>query len=332
VKRRWILGTAAAAALAAAALPLFGSSASATGGPSEGVPAFDHVYVLIGENTSLSQLTTKVAPYQLGTLKAQSAWFSDYWGISHYSTSNYIAMTSGQYLPCHQADEKPATCNQTGVANLFGEMNDAGVSWIDWNESMPQPCWLVNAGKNTSSNAYRVKHDPAVYFGEVTSTFTGDQGDAFCQEHVLSTGTTDPNDTSTFDARLKAGTMPQFNLVSPNMCEDGHDNCKPTGTPIKQFDDFLAREVPKIMTSPSFTSNSVIFVVYDEGQDGGPGKAVKFAGGNVPFMVLGDHVHPAVYTQTRNHYSLLRTIEDGLGITTHANNAETASTLGNIWN
>jgi hypothetical protein len=310
-----------------------GSTAFATSSGQEGVPTFDHVYVLIGENTSLSQLTTKVAPYQLGTLKSQSAWFSDYWGISHYSTSNYIAMTSGQYLPCHQADEKPATCNQSGVANLFGEMNDAGISWVDWNESMPGPCWLVDAGKNTSGNSYRVKHNPAAYFGEVTSTFSGEQGDAFCQSHVLATGTTESNDTSAFDARLKTATMPRFNLITPNMCEDSHDNCsKSPGNTIKQFDDFLAREVPQILASPSFTSNSVLFVVYDEGQDGGPGKAVKFAGGNVPFMVIGAQVHPALYPQTRNHYNLLRTIEDGLGITTHANNADTASTLGNIWN
>jgi hypothetical protein len=282
-----------------------------------GVPTFSHVFVIVGENTSLSQLTMKNATYQLGTIKPNSAWLTDYWGISHYSTSKYIAMTSGQFLPCHQADEKPATCNQD-VPNVFGQLSGAStpISWKAWNESMPQPgCYLVNAGENRFGNAYRVKHNPAAYYEDVVgSNFSGTTGDAFCQQHDVSMGTTDPNDKSTFEADLRSGDIPRFNYITPNMCEDGHDNCKPEGNTIKQFDDFLAREVPKIMASPAWDSNSVIFVVYDEGQDGGPGKAVKFAGGNVPFAVIGDLVHNAQYTETENHYNLLRTIEDGFGL------------------
>jgi hypothetical protein len=299
----------------------------------EGVPTFSHVFVIVGENTSLSQLTMKNAPYQLGTIKPNSAWLTNYWGISHYSTSNYIAMTSGQFLPCHQLDEKPATCNQpASVTNIFGQLTDANITWKAWNESMPEPCYLVNAGENRFQNAYRVKHNPAAYFANVVgSDFSGTTGNAFCGQHVVSMGTTDRNDTSAFDAALRGSTMPTFNYVAPNMCEDGHDNCKPQGSPIKQYDDFLAREIPKIMASPSWDANSVIFVVYDEGQDGGPGKAVKFDGGHTPFAVIGDLVHTAEYPRFANHYSMLRTIEDGLGLG-YANNAATATPIDQIWN
>jgi hypothetical protein len=298
----------------------------------EGVPTFSHVFVIVGENTSLSQLTAKNAPYQLGTIKPESAWLTNYWGISHYSTSNYIAMTSGQLLRCHQLDEKPATCNQPGtVTNIFGQLTDRDMSWKAWNESMDGPCLLVNSGENRFGNAYRVKHNPAAYFANVVgSDFSGTTGNAFCREHDVSMGTTDPNDTSAFDAALRGSDMPTFNYVVPNMCEDGHDNCKPTGGTIKQFDDFLAREIPKIMASPSWDSQSVIFVVYDEGQDGGPGKAVKFDGGHTPFAVIGDQVHPADYPTFANHYSLLRTIEDGLGLG-YANQAADAQPIDQIW-
>jgi hypothetical protein len=301
----------------------------------EGVPTFSHVFVIVGENTSLSQLTAKNAPYQLGTIKPNSAWLTDYWGISHYSTSNYIAMTSGQFLRCHQLDEKPATCNQpASVDNIFGQMSDAPVpiSWKAWNESMDGPCLLVNSGENRFGNAYRVKHNPAAYFANVVgSDFSGTTGNAFCREHDVPMGTTDPNDTSVFDAALHRSDMPTFNYVVPNMCEDGHDNCKPTGGTIKQFDDFLAREIPKIMASPSWDTQSVIFVVYDEGQDGGPGKAVKFDGGHTPFAVIGDQVHPAEYSRFANHYSMLRTIEDGLGLG-YANAAADATPIDQVWN
>jgi phosphatidylinositol-3-phosphatase len=294
------------------------------------VPAFSTVFVIVGENTSLSQLTSKNAPYQLGTIRPDSAWFLDYWGISHYSTSNYIAMTSGQFLRCHQLDEKPATCNQD-VPNLFGQLTDAGIGWVAWNESMPQPCYLVNAGENRFGNAYRVKHNPAAYYEDVVGPdFSGTTGDAFCAQHVISTGTTDPNDTSIFDAALAHGTVPRFNYVVPNMCEDAHDNCKPKGNAIKQFDDFLAREIPKITASSAWDANSVIFVVYDEGQDGGPGKARKFDGGHTPFAVIGDQVHVARYAGFTNHYNLLRTLEDGFGLG-HAGAAATSAPIDQIW-
>jgi phosphatidylinositol-3-phosphatase len=297
-----------------------------------GVPTFSHVFVIVGENTSLSQLTAKNAPYQLGTIKPDSAWLTDYWGISHYSTSNYIAMTSGQFLRCHQLDEKPATCNQD-VTNVFGQLTDAGKSWTAWNESMLHPCLLVNSGENRFGNAYRVKHNPAAYYEDVVGPdFSGTQGDAFCRQHVVSMGTTDPNNTSAFDAALAAGgtAVPAFNYVVPNMCEDGHDNCQPKGNTIKQFDDFLAREVPKIKASPAWDANSVIFVVYDEGQDGGPGKAVKFDGGHTAFAVIGDQVHVAQYAGFTNHYNLLRTIEDGFGLG-YAGAANSATPITQIW-
>jgi hypothetical protein len=322
----------AASVLAVAAIPMATGSAHATDPSATVVPPLDNVFLIVGENTSLSQLSAKDAPYQLGTIQPNSAWFTNYWGISHYSTSNYIAMTSGQYLPCHQADEKPATCHQN-KANIFGELTDVGISWKAWNESMPSGCYLVNSGENRFGNSYRVKHDPAAYYKDVVgSDFSGTQGNAFCQAHVVSMGGTTVNDTTTFDVALALGNVPRFNYIVPNMCEDGHDNCKPTGNPIFQFDSFLAREVPRIMDSPAWTANSVIFVVYDEGQDGGPGKAVHFAGGHTPFAVIGNGlVDNGLYDQRMDHYNLLRTVEDGFGLSTHAGAADTSTNLGDIW-
>ena len=131
------------------------------------VPEFPgKVYVFVGENTSLSQLTMKNAPFQLGNVKPNSAWFSNYWGISHYSTSNYMAMTSGTFDRCDQLDEKPKTCNHRS-RNIFGMLEDVPISWAAWNESMPEPCYLINAGVNHDLNSYAVKHNPAVYYHDV---------------------------------------------------------------------------------------------------------------------------------------------------------------------
>jgi hypothetical protein len=322
-----------AAMIAAVAMLPAAAPATATTGL-EGVPSFGHVFLIVGENTSLSELNKNSAPYQVGWVRQHSAWLTDYWAISHYSTSNYIAMTSGQFLHCHQLDEKPATCNQD-VNNLFHQLDVAGVSWTGWNESMPEPCYLVNAGASKNGNSYRVKHNPAVYYADIEGgDFSGVQGNsAECRSQVIATGGTGFNDMTGFNGALASGSVADFNYIVPNQCEDGHDNCNyATGNNITQFDDFLRAEIPLIMASPAFGTNGLIFVVYDEGGGKSPNNTDKFAGGNPPFAVIGGLVHDAIYTSFANHYSLLRTLEDGYGISEHVGAADAAGTLGNIWN
>jgi phosphatidylinositol-3-phosphatase len=303
----------------------------------EGVPAFGHVFVIIGENTSLSDLNKTNAPFQLGTVMPNSAWLTNYWAASHYSTSNYVAMTSGQYISCEQADAAPASCNQD-VPNLFRQLDRAGVSWQEWNESMPGPCYLPNAGSDKTLNKYRVKHNPAAYYANIEGAggvWSATTPSAECINKVISTGGTGPNDTSVMDAALATGKVGRFNFIVPNECEDGHDNCAPIGNNIAQFDAFLAREVPKIEASPAFGTNGIIVIVYDEGQGGSPNYADKqppgFGGGNVLLAVMGPLVHPAVYPALHNHYGLLRTLEDGFGISHHVAGAGTASVINEIW-
>ena len=303
----------------------------------EGVPRFGHVFVIVGENTSLSDLNKNNAPFQLGMVRPNSAWLTNYWAASHYSTSNYIAMTSGQYIACEQADAAPASCNQD-VPNLFNQLDTAGVSWQEWNESMPLPCYLLGAGSDQTLNKYRVKHNPAAYYAGVEGAggvWSATTPSAECISKVISTGGTGPNDTSIMDAALATGDVGRFNYIVPNECEDGHDNCKPIGNNIAQFDAFLAREVPKIQTSPAFGSDGVIVIVYDEGQGQGPNYADNqppgFGGGNVLLAVMGPLVHPAVYAGLHNHYGLLRTLEDGFGISDHVAGAGTASVINEIW-
>jgi hypothetical protein len=76
----------------------------------DGVPQFGDVFVIIGENTDYSQVTINNSPYLIGTLKPQSAWLTNDWATTHDSESNYVAMTSGQFTACGQADGSIASC------------------------------------------------------------------------------------------------------------------------------------------------------------------------------------------------------------------------------
>jgi hypothetical protein len=328
------------AAAAATVLALTVGSASASPAPAaatslDGVPAFGHVFVIIGENTEITHINSSNAPYITGTLKPASAWLTSYFALTHFSEANYVGMTSGQYTSCEQNDGSPASCNQS-VPNLFDQLDGAGVSWHVWAESMPAPCYLSSAGSDKTFNHYAPKHNPAIFFADIEGAggiWSATTQSAECTTNDVPAGTTDPNDMSAFNSALASGSVPQFNYVVPNICEDGHDNCPPVGNRIRQFDDFVAREAPRIESSPAFGSDGVLIVTYDEGNSNqGPG-AGKFAGGgNVMFAVNSPLAVPGVYTTgSYNHYSLLRTLEEGYGISTPLGGAAQASSINQIW-
>jgi phosphatidylinositol-3-phosphatase len=315
----------------------------------EGVPAFGNVFVIIGENTELIQINRNSMPYLVNELSPQSAALTKFYGVSHFSTAGYVGMTSGQYTPCEQFDKKPAECHQD-VDNIFNQLTQAGTSWTEWNESMPEPCSVVNAGTSKTLNHYVVKHNPAVYYDNIEGeggVWSETNKSDLCLQNVVSTGGTGPNDTSALDAALESGNVADFNFIVPNMCEDAHDQCpgRP-GPPIQQFDDFLAREVPKILDSPAFGDDGVLIVTFDEGtsttggspsNDSTPCKAWVTCphpfngGGNIAFLVVSPLADPGAYHERADLYSLLRTLEDGFGITDYLGAADSARAIDEIW-
>jgi hypothetical protein len=299
----------------------------------DGVPQFGHVFVIIGENYNYSQVTMNDSPYLIGTIKPESAWLTNYWATTHYSESNYVAMTSGQFTACEQADGSIASCHQD-VPNLFNQLGSG--NWTSWMESMPSPCYLDSFGSDAGLNKYRAKHNPAEVYDDVAGTWNAGvlTPSTECLTQDIATGGTGPNDTSVFNAALAAGTVSRFNFIVPNECEDAHDNCKPVGNPELQYDDFLAREVPKILSSPAFGSDGVLIVTFDEADTKSPNNALKFAnGGQIAFALISPLAYPGSYGNAWTHYSFLRTLQDGLGTSGqgYLGGAAGSSPINTIW-
>jgi len=336
--RRIIVGL--AAVLSIAWLPsTMSAAAPPKPPPGEGVPAFGHVFVIIGENAELGNVNKSNSPYLINTLEPRSAWHTNYYALAHNSLANYVGMTSGQFILCDQNDDPPDTCHQN-VPNLFHQLDVAGVSWQSWMESMPVACDVEKeAGTLQDSNTYRVKHNPAVYYDNVEGAggvWSATNKSTECLQNVIPAGTTEPNknDMSYFNSALASGNVGRFNLVVPNQCEDAHDNCSPpTANPLTQFDNFLAREVPLIEQSPAYGTDGVIIVVFDEGAgDNIKNKQDKFGqGGRVVFSVESQLVKPGTYTGVFDHYSFLRTMEDGFRLGSYVGNAAVSKPINNIW-
>jgi hypothetical protein len=332
--RRLLAVIAGVAAFAGWAGPAAASSPTKT---TDGVPQFGNVFVIIGENTEFSALTKNNAPYLLGTIQPESAWLTNYWATTHYSESNYVAMTSGQFTACEQADGSIASCHQN-VPNLFNQLDNTYHSrgWTSWMESMPFACDISSAGSDSALNHYAPKHNPALIYDDVAGSWSGTTltPSTECLNQDIPAGTTGPDNMDYFNSAVGSGSVNRFNFIVPNECEDGHSNCSPSGNEVGQFDAFLQREVPAITSSPAWTSTSVLFITFDEGTINSPNHADKFGqGGNVAFAAISPMVNVGSYGNLWDHYSFLRTLQDGLGVSGqgYLGHAADSSSINTIW-
>ncbi len=303
----------------------------------EGVPAFGHVFLIIGENTTFSHLKTSNAPYLLETIQPESAWLTNYYGATHWSEANYVAMVTGQFTPCQQKD-LGIDCHQN-IDNLFHQLDVAGITWKVWLEAGTARCDF--GGHECTSDTpcpldgFYTTGNPPILFDDIegpdgvwSPTTPSDE----CLANDVPAGTHD-DPMVTFDAALASGDVPAFNMIIPNGCDDGEANCKPVHNRYTQFDNFLAQQVPLIQASPAFGSDGVIMVTYDEDERAG-GLAKKHglgSGGHVACAILGPQVAPGSYDQEWYHYSLLRTLEDGFGISEYLGDANEVTPIDTIW-
>jgi len=328
----------AAAALAAAAPAGARTLAGATSA-SEGIPAFGHVFVLIGENTTYSHLTATNAPYLMGTVRPHSAWLTEYRAATHWSQANYVALTSGQFTRCEQQDYG-AACHQN-VDNLYHQLDVAGKTWKTWLEGGTARCDTGSGGTCTPQGpcpltGFYTSGNPPIIYDDVEGAggvWSATDKSRECLRDDIYAGDVDGPPMRFFNEALAAGAVPDFNFVIPNGCEDGEGNCKPLNNRYTQFDAFLAREIPKIEASPAFGSNGVIVVVYDEDERaGGLAKKNGFgSGGHVVCAIVSPLVRPGEYSGVFYHYSLLRTLEDGFRVAGHVGYANDVTPISSIW-
>jgi len=315
-----------AAIVAAFGFVLFAQT-SVAGGGAEGVPRFGHVFVIIGENTDYQHLTPTNAPYLMTVIRPASAWFESYYAATHWSQANYVALMSGQFTSCEQADRGYAC--RDDFDNLLHQLDGARMSWKVWLESGAAKC-------DTGSGGTCASNDPCPLTGFYTNgnppiDFT-DISHAECLANDIPAGTPDDG-MVTFNADLASGSVAGFNFVIPNGCEDGEANCKPVNNRYTQFDNFLKREVPLIESSPGFGSDGVIVVLYDEDERMG-GLAAKNglgSGGHTACALISPLVQPGEYEATTYSYSVLRTIQDGFALHAYLGSAAQVSPLPVVW-
>jgi uncharacterized membrane protein len=153
---------------------------------------------------------------------------------------------------------------------------------------------LPSAGSTVcTSGAYARKHAPWINFTNVPTT----------ANQPFTAFPTDFN------------TLPTLSFVIPNLNDDMHD-----GT-IAQGDTFLQQNLNAYVQFAQ-THNSLLIVTWDEDDNS--------ASNQIPTIFVGPMVKQGQFTETINHFNVLRTLEDLYGLT-HVGSAATATAISDVW-
>jgi Phosphoesterase family/IPT/TIG domain len=270
-------------------------------------PKYKHVIMILEENHSYGTIVgSSSAPY-INSLISACGVATNYHNITHESLPNYIGMTSGltlSQLNPFLHDCSPSSTCESSANNVYDQVVSAN-GWKGYAESMPTACDTANAG------FYAPRHNPAVYYTDLTGCATDD----------VPLGTTSSSPLlSDFSSEA---TAPSFAFVTPNVCDDMHGT---TGCPnpnlILAGDDWLKQWLPLITSTTVYKSHdTAIFIVWDEGESSSSSIGENCATNttdqscHVPALVIAPSVRPRTTVSTLfNHYSLLKTTEDLLGV------------------
>ncbi len=251
--------------------------------------------MILIENTNWASVKGSAsAPYINNTLLTMGAHAEQYFNPpgNHPSEPNYIWLEAGNNLGII-LDSDPSLNHQSTTDHLYTRLESAGLSWRSYQEDIDGTSCPLTAVKN-----YVPRHNAAVFFDDVTNT--NDPMATRCIQHVR------PYTELATD--LSNDTVADYNFLTPNLCDDGHNMCPPQNDQVKQPDDWLAANVPAILASKAYGRGGIIFITWDEGGNNSDGP--------IGMIVLAKAAKPGYAGMTKyDHSSTLKTVEELLKIT-----------------
>lgn len=327
------------------------SGLAPTSGPPLPVGIIKHVFVIMLENECFDAAfgPSSEAPYLAQTLVSQGQLLTAYYAIGYHSVPDYVALISGQApngmtqagCPTYTDFLSTRTLDGDGqavgigcvypaeVKTIADQLTERGLTWRGYMEDMgndpssPHTCRhpMLGSVDMTQSarigDQYAARHNPFVYFHSLI-----DSSDCASNDVPLTQLAPDLSSVTT---------TANFSFITPNLCNDGHDNPCVDGSVggLVAVNAFLNLWVPKILGSPAFKDGGLLLITFDEAdgfdtsaccnEPSGPNVTAPGisgpGGGRTGAVVISPFVIPGTVNDTPyNHYSLLRTIEDLFGL------------------
>jgi hypothetical protein len=247
------------------------------------VSAQSRVAVLVLENKEYDQVIGNPAAPYLNSLARNSALATRYYGVTHPSLPNYLALTAGTTFGVSH----DCTGCSFGGQNLMTQLSSAGFSWRNYVGGVPSGCYL-----GARATSYVKALNPFVYSRSIT-----DSGSA-CSNVVP---------LSNLSADLQTGNLPDFSWITPDLCQDTHHCSVGTG------DRFLSQLIPPLVKG--LGPHGALFILWDEGVTNRGLDGTRNGGGHIPAIVVGPDVRPGTRIETpMNHYTTLRELESAFGV------------------
>ncbi len=267
--------------VALALLPGCGAAAQGTPpGPPVRLAAVpgERVAVLVMENHELPDVVgSPDAPYLTG-LARRYALATDYRGVAHPSLPNYLALVTGSTHGI-SSDCAAADCPVSGPS-LVDQLERRRLSWRAYMEGLPRAGFL-----GATAGRYAQKHDPFAYLTRVRSSRAR-------RARIVPLSRL---------AGAERGGLPRFSFIAPDLCHDMHDCSVATG------DAWLRAHVPPLLRA--LGPRGLLLLTFDEGTSDTGG------GGRVATIAAGGLARRSVRSgRTTDHYGLLATVEDLLGL------------------
>ena len=307
-----------------------------------------HVFVIVLENHSMNGVIGDPNAPHITALANEYGVAAAYYGVTHPSQPNYVAMIAGDNFGINNDHET----NRYDAPNLVDQLESAGHTWDAYMESLPSVGYTGDFWPSSSSPLYASKHDPFVLFNDI-------------RDNPARLAHIKPYTDLAADLNGPEQSIPDVSFIVPNQCHDMHGGVNAAVAPdgsdgspcpyandagLKQkADAFVQQAVGTIMSSKAWSGNSAIFIVADESDfandpstgywadtsgccdspvlpAGDPAVSSTWPGGTyggglTPAIVITTNGPRHFVSQTPyNHYSLLTTIEQNwhLGYLGHA--------------
>lgn len=259
--------------------------------PTSTVPAFDHVFFVMMENTNYTQVIGDItdAPF-MNSLAQSGTLLTNYSGVYHPSDENYLAVSGADtfvsgaiYFP-----------NIKVSANHIGDLLEgAGKSWKAYEQGMGTPCNT----KNNNDSYYEPDDAPFINYTSVSGNTTR------CNAHLF--------DTKQLTTDLQsAATTPNFSWIAADDLDDGEASGNGSANSLQVQDGWLKQTLQPIFASPAWTSQrSLLILTWDESSSEATNHIATIVYGSQGLVGSG-----AISTASYNHYNAGRTIEAALGI------------------
>ena len=259
-------------------------------GPPPPPSPFNHVFIVVEENTNYANVIGNSSMPYLNGLAQQYGLATQYYADTHPSIGNYFMMTVGDIIANNDSYSGPLVTKDNVVRQLL----KAGKTWKSYAEDLPR---VGYTGPDVGN--YARKHNTLALVADVVND---------------STQVKNLVPFSQFATDLTNNTLPNYAFIVPNLCNDAH-SCA-----LSTADGWLETNIDPLIKSAQFQQDGVLIITFDES-----GSDNTHGGGRIVWVTVSaqakrGYQSPTVY----QHESTLRFSLSALGVTAFPNHAASA--------